>query len=277
MRTSITVFVATSMIISAGLSQAQSQQQPAQQPQQQQYSNSSQQPGPASPPSQLQSPQSQPASPSSSTDSSGQSGGSMSQGTSQGTSQGSSQQNDASQSQSPSATQSTSASQSQNDVLQTKLQPKTENGITYLCGGVGEEQVSQMKDSKGDYDLMLTFATRSGEYLADVDVAIKDAKGKSVLQTTCGGPILLVNLPRSGTYRVQAKAEDYSLRKTVKVKAKGPAHSVVMTWPRDPAENAGVASTGSRQEAGSSGSSESRSRSGNGSSKADDKATQQRQ
>jgi hypothetical protein len=147
--------------------------------------------------------------------------------------------------------------------VQNQLQPQTENGITYLCGGVGEEQASYMKQSKSDYDLMLTFATRNGDYLADVDVAIKDAKGKPVFNTTCGGPILLVNLPRSGVYRVQAKAEDYSLRKTVKVKAKGhTTHSVVMAWPRDPAES--VASVGSNQEAGSSGGGDVNSKSGSG-------------
>lgn len=259
MRTSTTVFVATSLILYAGFAQAQSQQQTDQQQNQ------------ASPSSQQQSPQSYPA-PSPSQDSSGQSGGSMSQGTSQ----SGAQQNDSSQPQSQSTAQSTPSSQPQNDMAQTGVQPQTENGITYMCGGVGEEQASYMKQSKGDYDLMLTFATRSGEYLADVDVAIKDAKGKPVFETTCGGPILLVNLPRSGVYRVQAQAEDYSLRKTVKVKAKSSApHSVVMTWPRDPAES--VASVGSSQEAGSSGGGEGRSKSGSGSSKKHRKSVQPRQ
>jgi hypothetical protein len=150
--------------------------------------------------------------------------------------------------------------------MQSRLQPQTENGITYLCGGVGEEQASYMKQQKGDYDLMLTFATRTGEYLADVDVGIKDAKGKQILNTTCGGPMLLVNLPRSGTYRVEAQAEDYSLRKTVKVKSKGQTRSVVMHWPNEESTE-GVASVGSDQQAGSSGSSEGQSGSGKGATK----------
>lgn len=266
MKTSTTMLVA-SLILSAGFAQAQSQQQSDQQNQQSQYSNSNQQQqAPASQPLQQQQPQS--ASPSStSQDSSGQSGGSTSQGTSQdssssqGTSQGSyqsgSQENNSTQSQSDAQS---SSDQSQSDTVQAELQPQTENGITYLCGGVGEEQASYMKQQKGDYDLMLTFASRNGEYLADVDVAIKDAKGKSVLNTTCGGPMLLVSLPRSGTYRIQAQAEDYSLRKTVKVKAKGQTNSVVMHWPIESDES--VASTGSDQGAGSSGSSEGRSGSG---------------
>jgi hypothetical protein len=273
MRTSTTAFVAASLILSAGFVQAQNQQQTDQQNQQQNQTVT---------PSQQQ-PQLNSA-PSSDSQSSGQSGGNMSQGTSQdnsqGTSQGSSQsgsgESNSSQSQSTqsqssgsqSTPQSTSSDQAQNDTVQSRLQPKTENGITYLCGGVGEEQASYMKQSKGDYDLMLTFATRSGEYLADVDVAIKDAKGKQVLQTKCDGPMLLVNLPRSGAYRVQAQAEDYSLRKTVNVKAKGNTRSVVMVWPRDPAE--GTASVGSSEgtaASGSSGDNENSSSSGKGSSK----------
>ncbi|MGZ3157541.1 MAG: hypothetical protein ACXU7H_00520 [Burkholderiaceae bacterium] len=268
MKTSTTVLLATSLMFAAGLTQAQSQQQ-NQQPTQQQ--DSSQQQNKTSSPSQQMMPQLN-AAPSSSQDSSGQSGGSASQGTSQGTSQSGAQQNDSSQSQS--AAQSVSPGQPQSDIVQAQPQPQTENGITYLCGGIGEEQASFMKQSKGDYDLMLTFATRSGEYIADVDVGIKDAKGKSVLQTNCGGPILLVNLPRSGVYRVQAQAENYSLRKTVTVKAKGPARAVVMTWPRDPAENEGVASTGSSQEAGSSGSGDASTKSGSAVSKKHKKAKQ---
>jgi len=232
------MFIAASLILTAGISQAQSQQQTQQQNQQQT--------------DQKTQPQSQvPAS--SSQNSSGQSGGSSAQGTAQGGSQ------DSSSSQS----QPTSPGQRQSDTAQVRIQPQTENDITYMCGGVGEEQEAFMKQSKGDYDLMLTFATRTGAYLADVDVAIKDAKGKQVLNTKCGAPILLVNLPRSGKYQVEAQAEDYSLHKTVKVNTKKHPNAVVMSWPRETGTDQGVATTGSGQDAGSSGSSGGSSSSGN--------------
>lgn len=263
MKTSTTIAIAASMILSAGYVHAQGQQQNDRQNQQsQQYSNSGQ-PQQNQADTSSQQPQSQSQSYSATSpaqNSSGTSAGSTSQGMSQDASQSGSQANDSSSSQS-NTTQS-SSDQSQNDVAQTNPQPQTENGITYVCGGVGEEQASYMKQSKKDYDLMLTFATRNGDYLADVNVGIKDAKGQPVLDTTCGGPIMLINLPRSGTYRVDAKAEDYALHKTVKVRAKGHTNSVVMAWPRDPAETQGIASTGSSQEAGSSGNSESSGSSG---------------
>jgi hypothetical protein len=85
------------------------------------------------------------------------------------------------------------------------LTPVTENDITYLCGGVGQEEAAHMKQAARDYDLMLTFAARDGSYLADVNVDIADSGGKSMLKTVCDAPIMLVDLPRSGTYRLKAE------------------------------------------------------------------------
>lgn len=131
-----------------------------------------------------------------------------------------------------------------------RLKPVTQDDITYLCGGVGEEEVAYMKQEARGYDLMLTFAARDGAYLADVDVDIKDAKGNSVLQTACDSPILLVDLPHSGTYRVRAETAGYELNRTVKVSAgekkRQRVASAVLSWPQRIAETeAGTTATGS--------------------------------
>lgn len=137
-----------------------------------------------------------------------------------------------------------------------RLKPVTQDDVTYLCGGVGQEEVAHMKEEAKGYDLMLTFAARDGSYLADVDVDIKDAKGNSVLQTACDSPILLVDLPRGGTYRVRAETAGYELNKTVKVSAgeKKQKHvaAAVLSWPQHVAEAAAAAttSTGSSGSAG---------------------------
>lgn len=135
------------------------------------------------------------------------------------------------------------------------LKPVTHDDVTYLCGGVGEEEAAYMKKEAKGYDLMLTFAARDGAYLADVDVDIKDAKGNSVLQAACDGPILLVDLPRSGTYRVRAETAGYQLNKTVRVatSAKKRPHvaAAVLSWPQSVAE-AGTAATTSTGSSGTS-------------------------
>jgi hypothetical protein len=133
---------------------------------------------------------------------------------------------------------------------------KTQNDVAFLCGGVGEDEVGYMKKQAGNYDLALTFATRTGAYLADVDVNIKNAKGDDVLQTKCDGPMLLVNLPASGTYRIHAETSGYSLNRTAKVSAsKGRAQRVArvaMVWPNEAGSATATGSSGG-ESAGASG------------------------
>jgi hypothetical protein len=112
-----------------------------------------------------------------------------------------------------------------------QLEPKMENGITYLCGGVGEDEVQAMKQAASDYKLMLTFAAVNGAYLADVNVDIADARGRSVLQAKCDAPIMLVDFEQGGNYRVRAEANGHMLTRSAKVRSGGRVQSIAMAWP----------------------------------------------
>lgn len=126
------------------------------------------------------------------------------------------------------------------------IETRTENGFTYACGGVGETEEAQMKERARDYDMMLTFATRKGEYLADVNVAIEDARGDTQLQTMCGGPIMLVDVPKSGTYRIHAESGGYTLNKTARVTTRQRhPDALVMHWPSPIGESLEATPTGS--------------------------------
>jgi len=114
----------------------------------------------------------------------------------------------------------------------TEVAPKTENGVTYMCGGIGKPEAQAMRHTASQYDLMLTFATKQGEFLADVNVDIKDAGGNTVLQTSCDAPILLVDVPKTGIYRIHAEANGYALDKTASIKAKKRGTPVVLLWPQ---------------------------------------------
>ncbi|HYD80418.1 MAG TPA: hypothetical protein VEC06_11470 [Paucimonas sp.] len=132
------------------------------------------------------------------------------------------------------------------------VEPQTINGVTYVCGGVGADEAQMMKRSASDYDMMLTFATRRGEYLADVNVDIKDASGATLMQTNCGGPIMLVDFPEGGTYRVHAEAGGYSLDKTARVSDRQErTASLLMHWPQQIGQSAET-STGSSGSTGAS-------------------------
>ncbi|MEM4986406.1 hypothetical protein V8G57_03290 [Collimonas sp. H4R21] len=112
-----------------------------------------------------------------------------------------------------------------------RAQPKSKNGFTYLCGGVGLDESTYMKRTAKEYDLMSTFSSRGGSYLADVNIDISDKSGKARLQTTCSGPILLIKFPSAGTYRIRAEVGGEVQTKIARVQAKRSPHSVVFVWP----------------------------------------------
>jgi hypothetical protein len=79
----------------------------------------------------------------------------------------------------------------------------TTHGIKYMDGGVGINERAAMDRMDKGYNLKLVFAEPSGPYLADVHVAIENASGKKLVQTSDNGPWFFVKLP-DGKYRVVA-------------------------------------------------------------------------
>ncbi|NEX60350.1 hypothetical protein [Noviherbaspirillum galbum] len=118
--------------------------------------------------------------------------------------------------------------------------PAMQGDVTYLCGGVGEEETAYVKSAARGYDLMLTFASQDGSYLANVDVAVRGPDGKPVLQVKCDAPILLVELPRSGTYRITAEAAGHRIERSARVRAargKGATLAgLTLVWPQQVAD-----------------------------------------
>lgn len=97
---------------------------------------------------------------------------------------------------------------------------KTENGVTYVVGGIGHDESAAMKAAEKSYPLsMIFYAGKDNEYVADVKVAIKDKAGKTVLDTRADGPIMLVKVP-AGRYTITADRNGKTLHHTVQVGAK---------------------------------------------------------
>lgn len=110
------------------------------------------------------------------------------------------------------------------------VQPKTENGFRYLCGGVGLDESEYMKSEARGHGLLMTFATTDGSYLAKVHVDIADSRGKPLLTVDCDAPMLLVDLPRGGSYRILAQTGGASLARNASMKANGGSR-LVFVWP----------------------------------------------
>jgi hypothetical protein len=101
----------------------------------------------------------------------------------------------------------------------------TPAGVTYLNGGVGDEEIQAIKAAMKDYTLGLLFSRTGGEYVASVAVTIKDAKGATAFEVPSAGPYLLVKLP-PGKYSVVANYRDQSKTQPVTVVA-GPVKTPV--------------------------------------------------
>lgn len=103
------------------------------------------------------------------------------------------------------------------------------DGVAYIAGGVGESGRAEIDAVQDQYSLKLVFAYTNGEFLAEVDVVIVDAAGKTLVATDADGPWLLVDLP-AGTYKIEATVNGETKTKRVTVPASG-LTTVNMQWP----------------------------------------------
>lgn len=82
------------------------------------------------------------------------------------------------------------------------LEPQRQGDISFISGGVGDEDRATLRQVARDYNLHLQFAIQgSGEYLADVNVTLSDDKGKALLDTISDGPLFFARVP-SGRYKL---------------------------------------------------------------------------
>lgn len=98
--------------------------------------------------------------------------------------------------------------------------PSTQNGISYVSGGVGEDDEEAMRAVAAEYNLKLSFAESiTGAYLSGVKVTVQDTKGNTLLDTVSDGPCLFASMP-AGTYKVTAESGGKSVVRTAHLAAK---------------------------------------------------------
>jgi hypothetical protein len=100
------------------------------------------------------------------------------------------------------------------------VQPKYYGSVPYLSGGVGLDEREALNQTGKDYNLKLSFAVTSGDYLGEVAVEIRDSAGHVALDAVSDGPWFFSKLP-PGRYTVFVKANEKTQRKAVQVSGKG--------------------------------------------------------
>ena len=98
-------------------------------------------------------------------------------------------------------------------------QPHAESTVTFVNGGVTQEEADELRAQARAYPLQIQFAqqTDTGNgFAADVHVRIVDASGRQVMVIPSAEPILLADLP-PGRYTVEATLEGQTKRQQVTI------------------------------------------------------------
>ncbi len=111
--------------------------------------------------------------------------------------------------------------------------PATHNqgDVTYITGGVGQTEADAIKHVAKYYPLEVEFLLKAkpkDEYLSDVQVRIKDAHDKMVLNVTADGPFLLAKMP-AGKYTVSAERNGKVEHRQIEIAA-NEHRRVVFEW-----------------------------------------------
>jgi len=113
-----------------------------------------------------------------------------------------------------------------------ELVVKQHGPVSYVSGGVGDDELQEIKKLASGYPLEVLFVTQGtpNQYLSAVKVQIKDAGGKEVAALETDGPILLAKLP-AGRYSISADHGGAVKRQNVNVGA-GKPQRLTFVWPR---------------------------------------------
>lgn len=115
-----------------------------------------------------------------------------------------------------------------------------DGSVEYVSGGIGKDESTAMKSVEKQWPLSMEFAENQGghaDYVAGVDVVVRDASGRTALQATTDGPFMMAQLP-PGRYTIEASLNGNTKRESVTIKGGAPAHATFV-WPAD-TDNAAV-------------------------------------
>ena len=98
------------------------------------------------------------------------------------------------------------------------LAPPEQNyqGILYRTGGFGSDEREALNTACRALSVKILFAHKGeGDFVAGVAVLVTDPSGKKVFAATDTGPVLCVDLPKGGKFKVEASLNGASQSKTV--------------------------------------------------------------
>lgn len=80
---------------------------------------------------------------------------------------------------------------------------QTANGVSYITGGVGDEELAAIKAEEHNYNVHVLLSSTGGEYMSEATIRFLDSSNAEILRVDDVGPFFYTTLP-AGTYRVEA-------------------------------------------------------------------------
>ena len=111
------------------------------------------------------------------------------------------------------------------------LKVESRGGVNFAAGGIGETEQAEFKAREQEFNLKLVFTLVEGNYVAEVNVVVKDASGKTVVEHRAEGPFFMARLP-AGAYSVAVAFRDRT--HTRKIKVGGRLRIEYFRWPSNP-------------------------------------------
>ena len=102
--------------------------------------------------------------------------------------------------------------------------------ISYLSGGIGDDEKEQMESAKHNFNLRIINADKMGRFSGDSRIIIRDIH-RTVLLDTTSGPMFYANLP-AGRYQIEGISGDQHIEKTIMVTKENPTQIRFM-WPEE--------------------------------------------
>ena len=102
-----------------------------------------------------------------------------------------------------------------------------ETKVEYISGGVGSDERQALEQGSAGYNLRVEMAEPSGKFQGGGKVKIRDAAGRTMLDTSTKGPLLYAKLP-PGRYTILVGEDGAAAKqRSVDVAASGRTNVVV--------------------------------------------------
>ena len=82
------------------------------------------------------------------------------------------------------------------------LEVMKSGAISYINGGIGDEELTQIKQQAASYNLHVMLSSTNGEYITNVHLRVLDEAGTALLDASEAGPFLYATLP-AGKYTLE--------------------------------------------------------------------------